>query len=345
MRESCRQLTTVYLMDVSIIIVNWNSIDYLRECVGSIYEHTEGIRIEIIVVDNASPAGDAELIEKECQGVRLIKSRKNLGFAGANNLGFKYSSGAYVLFLNPDTILTGPAINVMLGHCYSLQDAGIVGCRLLNGDLSVQTSSIQRFPTILNQMLQSERLRLRWPSFPLWGIGALFSDGAAPAKVESISGACMMIRREVFAGVKCFSEDYFMYSEDLDLCYKVKRSGYTNYYVGDASIIHFAGRSSRPEWALIMKCRSDLRFCAQNRGRAYAVLFRVAMIANAMARLAVIGALSAFREMTGDDVPLREKRTKWWVVLKTLLTSDRGFTSPENLAKCAASEKGDSVVL
>jgi GT2 family glycosyltransferase len=248
------------------------------------------------------------------------------------------------LFLNPDTKLIGAAINVMLDHARLLQDAGIVGCRLLNGDLSVQTSSIRKFPTVLNQILQNEHLRLRWPGFPLWDIGPLFSENAAPAKVEATSGACMMIRREVFAEVGCFSEEYFMYSEDLDLCYKVKRAGYTNYYVGDATVIHFAGRSSRPEWALTMKCRSDLRFCALNRGRAYAVFFRVALIANAVARLAVIGVLSALRKLKGDEGSLREKAAKWRVVLKTLLAGGGDDVPPESSAKDAATDKADSVV-
>jgi GT2 family glycosyltransferase len=233
----------------------------------------------------------------------------------------------------------------MLCHLRSLQGAGIVGCRLLNGDLSVQTSSIQRFPTILNQVLQSERLRLRWPGFSLWNIGPLFFDGVAPAKVEAVSGACMMMRREVFAAVGGFSEAYFMYSEDLDLCYRVKRAGYTNYYVGDASIIHFAGRSSRPEWATMMKCTSDLRFCALNRGRAYGALFRAALIANAMVRLAVIGAVSAFRKMTGGGNSLREKTAKWRAVLKTLSGAGGASICPESGAKQAAAVKVDSVVL
>lgn len=323
-------------MDVSIIIVNWNSVDCLRECVDSIYKHTDSIRFEIIVVDNASPAGDADFIEKDFRRIRLIKSPTNLGFGGANNLGFRHSSGQYILFLNPDTKLIGPAINVMLRHSSSLPDAGVVGCRLLNGDLSVQTSSIQKFPTVLNQILQSERLQFRWPSFPLWDIGALFSDGGTPAKVEAISGACMMIRPEVLAAVGLFSEEYFMYSEDLDLCYKVRRAGYTNYYVGDASIIHLAGRSSRPEWALRMKCKSDLRFCTQNRGRAYGLLFRVALIGNAIVRVAMI---SILRQMTGDDGSLREKAAKWRVILETLLLGERALMPPKDSAKGVSSEK------
>src|SRR5579871_5809019 len=214
-------------MEVSVIIVNWNSVAYLKDCVRSIYEHTRGVEFEIIVVDNASPGGDAEQIAQFIPGITLIRSATNLGFGGASNLGFAQSSGRFVFFLNPDTILAGPALTIMLRHLLRLPDAGVIGCKLLNGDGTVQTSSIQKFPTVLNQVLQSERLRLRWPSLPLWGIGPLFSASLVPAKVEAISGACMMLRREVFAAAGLFEESYFMYAEDLDLCYKVRRAGFT----------------------------------------------------------------------------------------------------------------------
>src|ERR1700730_8165906 len=212
-------------MEISIIFVNWNSLNYLRECIASIYEHTHGIAFEIIVVDNASPEGGVDALKEEFPDLVLIKSGENLGFAGANNLGFKQSKGKCVLFLNPDTRLLNPAINIMLQALHSLPGAGIVGCKLLNGDLPVQTSSIMKFPGILNQVLQSEVLRLRWPSFPLWNIGPLFSSNPEPVKVEAITGACMMMRRDVFEKVGMFSEEYFMYAEDVDLCWKITRAG------------------------------------------------------------------------------------------------------------------------
>ena len=166
------------MKDLSIISVNWNSLEYLRECIGSIYDQTHGIDIEIIVVDNASPEGKVETLQRSFPEVRIIKNAANLGFSGANNLGHKYSTGKYLLFLNPDTRLAGPAINIMVDEIRSLPDAGIVGCKLLNTDLSVQTESIQRFPTILNQLLDVEYLRLLWPGCPLWELAPLFSQVA-----------------------------------------------------------------------------------------------------------------------------------------------------------------------
>lgn len=303
-------------MNVSIIVVNWNSVDYLRECISSIREYTHGLSYEIIVVDNASPAGDAEILEREFSDIVLIKSEQNLGFAAANNLGFRHSTGEYILFLNPDTKLVSPAINIMLDRSQSLPDAGVVGCKLLNRDLSIQTSSIMLFPTIFNELFQLEYLRLRWPEF--WGIGPLFSKNVQPAKVEVISGACMLIRRDVFEKVGMFGEDYFMYAEDVDLCYRIAQAGWANYYVGDAVAVHYAGTSSPRVWQLAAKLRSMLKFCEKFYGHLYTQLFRTTLACNAVARLLVIYGMSLF----GKKESLQPSVVKWVTMLKTLINPD-----------------------
>ena len=325
-------------MDLSIICVNWNSVNYLRECIPSVYEHTQGITFEIIVVDNASPEGGVDALKQEFPDIVLIKSSENLGFAGANNLGFKQSKGKCILFLNPDTKLLNPAINIVLQRLQSLPDAGIVGCKLLNGDLSVQTSSIMRFPGILNQVFQAEYLRLRWPSFPLWNIGPLFSSSAEPAKVEVITGACMMMRREIFEKVGMFSEEYFMYAEDMDLCWKVSRAGFSNYYVGEGRIVHFAGVSSPREWQTIMKMRAELRLCAKFHGRYYAFLFRSVFSMNAAIRLFAVTLLSLFRKGSRSKEASSGASTKYRAILKCLLTTSGNNTPP--IARKSASNCG-----
>lgn len=307
-------------MDVSIIYVNWNSADYIRESIRSVYEHTRGIRFEIIVVDNASPARNVDMLKEQFPEITLIKSEKNLGFAGANNLGYKSSSGENILFLNPDTKLVSPAIDVMARQLNSLPDAGIIGCKLLNSDLSVQTSCIQTFPTILNQVLDIDYLRRRWPKNSLWGIGPLYSDSVEPAKVEVVSGACLMIKRVVFEKVSWFSEDYFMYAEDLDLCYKVVQAGFTNYYVGEGMIVHYGGKSSEPQSATMMKWRAIPRFCDKNRGRFYGSIFRIVMALTAMGRLAVIKTASAFGNRFASQKDLNSAFAKWRTILSILLT-------------------------
>jgi len=307
-------------MDLSIIVVNWNSTDYLRESVRSIFEHTADLHFEIIIVDNASPVDDVDILKDEFSGITLIKSRENLGFARANNLGFRSATGRYILFLNPDTRLVNSAINLMVDQLKILPESGVVGCKLLNGDLSIQTSCIQTFPTILNQVLDADYLRNRWPRSSLWGVGPLFFEVPAPVKVEGVSGACMMIRREVFEKAGLFSDVYFMYAEDLDLCRKVVRAGHSNYYVGAGVVVHYGGKSSTPLWATAMKWRSILLYCTKNHGRCYALLFRFAMILAAVARLTMLALAWLFA-----CVRTRKRRSdpaaaKWRTILKTMLT-------------------------
>jgi GT2 family glycosyltransferase len=311
-------------IELSIVYVNWNSLDYLRESIASVYECTRNLSFEIIVVDNASPEAGIESIAESFSGLKLIKSKQNLGFAGANNLGFRNASGKYVLFLNPDTKLVSPSINVMVDRIQNLPDAGIVGCKLLNTDLSVQLSSIQTFPTILNQAIDAEYLRLRWPQCPLWKIGPLFSDKAELIQVDVIPGACMLLRREVFEQVDMFSEDYFMYAEDLDLNYKVKESGFNNYYVGNTAIIHHGGRSSSRQtvshWATIMKYRAMLRLFRKTRGSLYAVAYRIAMGAVAATRVFILGLMYPLSDIFWNRTSLKFALNKWAGVLKWAIT-------------------------
>jgi len=307
-------------MDLSIIYVNWNSLDYLRESIASVIEQTHSVAYEIIVVDNASPEPGVDLLKQTFPDVKIIHSENNLGFAGANNLGFRHSTGEFVLFLNPDTKLMAPSIDLLIARHKSLPDAGIVGCKLLNTDLSVQLSSIQTYPTILNQAMDAEYLRLRWPECPLWKIAPLFSDKVSLMKVEIIPGACMLLRRSVFEQIGLFSEEYFMYAEDLDLNYKVKAAGLTNYYVGETAIIHHGGTSSSRQrvshWATIMKYRAMVQLFRKTRGGVYALGYRLAMGAVATGRLMLLGLMSLLGNLVSDRESLNYSREKWKTVLK-----------------------------
>jgi GT2 family glycosyltransferase len=162
----------------------------------------------------------------------------------------------------------------------------------------VQTNCIQRFPTIPNQVFDYEYLRLRWPSCSFWSIGALFSDKTNPVSVEVISGACMLLRRDVFERIGMFTEDYFMYAEDLDLCYKVKALGLCNYYLGKAQVIHHGGQSSNrvniSNWAIIMRFRAMHKFLVKRQGSLYGLLFRVTMGAAALLRIVVLSLAKPF---------------------------------------------------
>jgi hypothetical protein len=218
--------------------------------------------------------------------------------------------------LNPDTKVVGPAIKTMLDRIKSLPDAGIVGCKLLNTDFSVSTTSIQKFPTILNQLFNVEALRLRFPACPLWDIGPLFSENSLPVKVDVIPGACMMLKRDVFERAGMLTEEYFMYAEDIDLNYKVRRLGFSSYYVGDAEIVHHGGRSSSrqeiSQWSTVMTYRAMLKFYRRTRGRTYAAAYRFAMGCSAVVRLVFLAIMFPF----GDRLGIRWAAAKWSTILK-----------------------------
>ena len=309
-------------MDVSIIVVNWNSREHLKKCLASIKTNTRAVSFEIIVIDSASFDGCGEMLRREFPEIHFIQGTRNVGFAAANNRAFEDASGEYVLFLNPDTELVGPAIDTIFSRVSTLPEAGVVGCRLLNADGTLQSSCIQAIPTILNQLLDCELLRRLWPKSRLWGTAPLYDEGAWPREVHGVSGACLMVRRSTFDSVGKFSQDYFMYAEDIDLSYKVRRSGYRNYFVPDATVVHHGGGSSdraAGTFAAVMMPEAICRFLRKTRGEAYAIGYRFAILIAAVIRLTV---LCAGRILAPGNLVRRASSQKWWSVLQWSLRLD-----------------------
>ena len=316
------------MIDLSIIIVNWNSANYIRKCISSIYEHTRGINFEIVVVDNASYDECESILKKEFPEVIFIQSEKNLGFAKANNLGFQNSSGKNILFLNPDTELIGPAIKVLFHYQESIPDAGAVGGKLLNTDLSIQTSCIQSFPTILNQTLDIDIFKLRFPKLRLWGgFQALFLNNSTPAVVEAISGACIMIKREIFEKIGLFNTDYFMFAEDIDLCYKVWQAGYKIYFINDAQIIHHGGGSTKKHninyLNIVLMRESIFRFLQTYKGTSTAQLYRVSTIFTSLMRMMLTGLLISIYHKDDRVNSLCLAFNKWRKIMRWSLGLER----------------------
>src|ERR1017187_2294182 len=150
-------------MDLSVIIINWNSRDYLRECLISVIGGTGDLTCEILVIDNASHDGAAQMVAAEFPRVTYIQSDRNLGFSGGNNHAARQATGDFLLFLNPDTVVEGDTLVKLVGALRRQPDAGIAGARLLNSDRTLQTSCVQAFPTVVNQFLDCEWLRRRFP--------------------------------------------------------------------------------------------------------------------------------------------------------------------------------------
>ncbi|MGB9629126.1 MAG: glycosyltransferase family 2 protein [Thermodesulfobacteriota bacterium] len=315
-------------VDLSIIIVNWNSAEDTLRCVRSIKEETKSTSYEIIVVDNGSFDGCGERLGKEHPDVVYIQSTENLGFARGNNLGASRARGKAILFLNPDTIILDGAIDRLYRHLWDLPHCGILGCRVLNGDGSFQESCVQAFPTLVNQVLDSTFLRRLFPKSPFWGQGNIGSASNPVAEVEVVSGACMVVTRDVFEKVGGFSEDYFMYGEDVDLCYRVSKQGFRNYHAHHVEIIHYGGKSSgkrQTSFPAVMMRESISRYFMNNHGKLSELMYRFAMAASGIVRMAVLASFAPALCLIGKYSLLGNSLSKWFWICRWAMGLD-GWT-------------------
>ena len=305
-------------IELSIIIVNWNSKAFLQQCLASIESHTGDIACEIIVIDSGSFDGCGQMLSEHYPQVRFIQSDSNIGFARANNAAFCASVGEQVLFLNPDTELVGSAVEVLRAHLHALPNAGVVGCRLLNADGSLQDTCVQAFPTLLSQFLNSRLLRAAYPRWSIWGMSALFDPVDRPTPVDVICGACFIMRRQTFEQVGMFSEEYFMYAEDLDLCHKTRLAGYTNYFVRDATVVHYGGGSSDQAgsgFSAVMMRDSIWRFLTKTRGALYGAAYRASTLVLAIVRLLLLICLYPVQTIRKSRPAWVASFRKWRAVL------------------------------
>jgi GT2 family glycosyltransferase len=306
--------------DVSIIIVNWNSGEFLARCLATLFAGAGGLATEVIVIDNASYDGSEEMVRQCFPAVTFIQGRENVGFARANNAAASHASGRNLLFLNPDTEVVGDTVRRMVCFVDSHPEAGAVGCKLLNTDGSLQTSCVQAFPTIANQVLDSEFLRRLFPRSALWRTHALFDRQGVAGEVEALSGACILLRHELFLAVGQFSEDYFMYGEDIDLCFKLKTAGLRNQYLGDVCIVHHGGQSSsansQSQFGNVLMRESIARFLRRHRGPRYAQAYRVALGLAAVVRLGAFGMARALGLGLFRPRVVEQGLRKWTSVLR-----------------------------
>lgn len=306
-------------LDLSIIIVNWNSKDYLRKCLETVFSETNDIEFEVIVIDGGSFDGCSEMLSEHYPQVRFIQSERNVGFGQANNLGTRLAKGEVLLFLNPDTEVREHAIDRLYDQLSKLERPGAVGCRLLNSDGSVQTSCVQPFPTILNQMLDAEVLHRLFRNSNLSGAGNLLSEGSEPGEVEVVSGACLMIDKNLFEKVGGFSPEYFMYGEDLDLCFKARQAGFLNYHVRDAVIVHHGGGSTNrsvSNFSNVMMRESVYRLLRKTRGPTYGNCYRAALAGSALLRMALLGILFPAWSVQGKKERWNGAIRKWFGILR-----------------------------
>ncbi len=301
-------------MNLSIIIVNWNSKAHVRACLQALDRSEPPLEAQIVVVDGGSFDGCGDMLRAEFPAVRFVQSPDNVGFGRSNNLGFEHSTGEAVLFLNPDTEVEPGAMANLMKALESLPDCGIVGARLFNTDGSLQRSCVQPFPTAWNQSLDCGRLQVLLPRLKIWGNHLAFSTDA-PTPVEAVSGACILMRRRVFSQVGGFSPEFFMYGEDLDLCAKVRRAGLKVYHVPQARITHHGGGSSSgafSKFSSVYLRESVFRLIRSHRGPVSAGAYRVAMAMTSIIRMAFLAPACALS--VGSRVSARRNSLRKWLV-------------------------------
>ena len=228
--------------EISVITVSYNSKDLLIKSLESLTKTKENNKIEIIVIDNGSRDGSAEEVKKLFPRVILKENRANLGFAKAVNIGIKAARGRLVLLLNPDTVVLNNAVEKMAEYLRSHKDIGIVGPKLLNPDGTVQLSC-RSFPSWINAVYNRYSLMTRLFPKNKYSARYLYSDWKhdEPRQVDWLSGACLMLKREMLDEIGLFDEGFFMYCEDVDICYRAQKKGWKSVYYPFAEIVHYIG--------------------------------------------------------------------------------------------------------
>jgi GT2 family glycosyltransferase len=234
-----------FQFDISLIIVSFNTREVLRESLQSVEREKGDLPLEIFVVDNNSHDGSVAMVQAEFPYVKVLVSQVNLGFGAANNLALEQARGRYLVLLNSDAFLCPGALQLSVKHMNEQPDCGLAGGRLVGRDNSWQPSA-RMFPSILSDTLVASGLAHKFPKSRFFGqFDRTWADPALPAIVDWVPGAYSIIRAEALKKVGFFDPDFFLYSEEVDLCRRIQKGGFAIWYWPDVTIIHIGGESSR----------------------------------------------------------------------------------------------------
>lgn len=234
------------MLDLSIIIVNYNVKEFLQNLLHSIEKASSNLTKEIIIVDNSSDDGSVEFIKEKFPQIKLVANQANLGFGKANNIALKEAKGNFILLINPDAIVAEDTFDKMIEFFNQKPEAGLVGCKILNLDGTLQLSCRRSFPGPWTSFTKVTGLSSLFPNSKLFArYNLTYLDENLTYEVDAISGSFMMMKREVYEKVGGFDEQFFMYGEDLDLCYRIQKAGFKVYYYSDTQIIHYKGESTK----------------------------------------------------------------------------------------------------
>lgn len=306
--------------EVSIIVINWNTRDLLQQALETLWPAVAGLSVETIVVDNGSHDGSAELVRERWPEVHLIALPHNVGFAAGNNAGIAMARGRKIMLLNSDVIVL-PSTVRGLSECLDRHhEAGCVGARHLNEDLSLQRS-MDRFPTLFSDFLSySELSRLKvferflTRYYPWWG------DHDQERRVGWVNGACLMVRREVLEAVGGLDESFFIYGEELDWCYRMAEAGWETVFTPEAEVVHLGGQAmdAASSTRIVLLYLGQLKFYAKHYAPWKVASLRMILAILALLRLIALSVLllasragvrpsdDLWRTVTGERV-----RTGW----------------------------------
>jgi N-acetylglucosaminyl-diphospho-decaprenol L-rhamnosyltransferase len=274
---------SLHAWSLSIIIVSWNTCKLLENCLGSILANPPTSPFENWVVDNASTDDSPRMVRDKFPQVHLVENRENVGFARANNQAIPQCAGKYILLLNPDTLVTSGALQALADFLDQHPEAGAAGARILNPDGSLQISSHPR-PTLPREFWRLFHLDRISPyaEYPLtkW-------ETNQAQNVDVLMGACLLLRREVLDEVGFLDEDYFIYSEEVDLCYRIQRAGWRLFWVPQAEVVHFGGQSTQqaPTEMFLNLYHGKIKYFRKHNGWSAGQIYKLILMFAALSRL------------------------------------------------------------
>ncbi len=306
-------------MDISIIIVNWNTKDLLERCLNCVTATAGAVSYELIVVDNASIDGSTDMLRAQYPQVRLVENSQNIGFARANNQGLAIARGRYYLLLNSDAFVNPGAIPAMVKFMDRQADAGACGCRLYYEDGGLQRSAYS-FTTLWTELWQTLWLDRLFPRSKIFGKYHLtYWNMDDTRQVDSIMGAVMLLRAEAICQVGTLDDRYFMYSEEMDLCYRLKKAGWKVYYFPEASAIHIWGGSSQKvqtETTFLRLYHSRVRYFRKHYSRLTTWLYKLLLAFGSLVRTA--GGSLAYLFTRRQETRLSTRN--YWMLVKSVWT-------------------------
>jgi GT2 family glycosyltransferase len=288
-------------MDLSIIIVNWNAKEMLKDCLNSILKRNSNLEVQIIVVDNASSDGSKEVVESLFPDVKVMESGGNLGFGRANNLAIPHAEAPYILFLNPDTVVNGAVLSGMTEFLRKNRSVGALGCKIRNSAGEIQDIPeqwwISPYRKLAELLLLSERIphkiRKIVPN----------QDPNRSGYVSYLYGACLMVRKRILDQIGFFDDRFFMYCEDIDLCHRIILAGWKLYYLSEYEIIHVVGgatKRSASNFQYITTCESISKLMQKYYGNRGKNLYKAGLLLSSCLKLLLLSPLLVFKLVKSD---------------------------------------------